>query len=103
MLMNLINDMMDLAKTENMKFELNNEYFDLTKTIERALDNMSYMAISKNIQSSIKYCQKLVPFLKKLNADEARYTLILLNFISNSLKFTPSEGSLSIEVKPNSD
>jgi signal transduction histidine kinase len=103
MLMNLINDMMDLAKTENMKFELNNEYFDLTKTIERALDNMSYMAISKNIQSSIKYCQKLVPFLKKLNADEARYTQILLNFISNSLKFTPSEGSLSIEVKPNSD
>ena len=64
---------------------------------------MSYMAISKNIQSSIKYCQKLVPFLKKLNADEARYTQILLNFISNSFKFTPSEGSLSIEVKPNSD
>lgn len=103
MLMNLINDMMDLAKTENMKFELKNEYFDLTKTIERALDNMSYMAISKNIQSSIKYCEKLVPFLKKLNADEARYTQILLNFISNSLKFTPPEGSLSIEVKPNSD
>ena len=41
--MNLINDMMDLAKTEKMKFELNNEYFDLTKTIERALDNMGYM------------------------------------------------------------
>ena len=37
MLMNLINDMMDLAKTEKMKFELNNEYFDLTKTIQRAL------------------------------------------------------------------
>ena len=41
--MNLINDMMDLAKTEKMKFELNNEYFDLTKTIERTLDNMGYM------------------------------------------------------------
>ena len=55
MLMNLINDMMDLAKTENMKFELNNEYFDLTKTIERALDNMSYMANSKDIKTSIEY------------------------------------------------
>lgn len=29
MLINLINDMMDLAKTERMKFELNNDYFDL--------------------------------------------------------------------------
>jgi len=57
MLMNLINDMMDLAKTENMKFELNNEYFDLTKTIERALDNMSYMANSKKIKTSIIYCE----------------------------------------------
>jgi hypothetical protein len=33
MLLNLINDMMDLAKTEKMKFELNCEFFDLTKTI----------------------------------------------------------------------
>jgi signal transduction histidine kinase len=53
MLKNLINDMMDLAKSEKMKFELNNEYFDLTKSIERALDNMSYMAKSKKINSSI--------------------------------------------------
>lgn len=33
MLLNLINDMMDLAKTEQLKFDINNEYFDLTKTI----------------------------------------------------------------------
>jgi hypothetical protein len=33
MLLNLINDMMDLAKTEKMKFDLNCEFFDLTKTI----------------------------------------------------------------------
>jgi hypothetical protein len=29
MLLNLINDMMDLAKSEKMKFELNNQLFDL--------------------------------------------------------------------------
>jgi len=33
MLLNLINDLMDLAKLEKMKFELNNEFFDITKTI----------------------------------------------------------------------
>jgi len=36
MLLNLINDLMDLAKLEKMKFELNNEFFDLTQTIDRA-------------------------------------------------------------------
>ena len=34
MLLNLINDMMDLAKSEKMKFELNLEYFDISKTIQ---------------------------------------------------------------------
>ena len=42
MLLNLINDMMDLAKTEKMQFELNCEFFDLTKTIQRAFESLSY-------------------------------------------------------------
>lgn len=33
MQINLINDMMDLAKTEKMQFQLNNDYFDFTITL----------------------------------------------------------------------
>ena len=47
MLLNLINDMMDLAKTEKMKFELNLEYFDISKTIQRAIENLSYFGQEK--------------------------------------------------------
>ena len=36
----------------------------------------------------------LVPFLKNINADEGRYTQILLNFLSNSFKFTPPNGKI---------
>jgi hypothetical protein len=43
MQLNLINDMMDLAKSEKMKFQLNLEYFDLTCTIHRAFETLSYM------------------------------------------------------------
>ena len=50
MLINLINDMMDLAKLENMKFDLNNQFFDLTKTIDRSFANMDYMANLKEIK-----------------------------------------------------
>ena len=44
MLLNLINDLMDLAKLEKMKFELNNEFFDLTSTIDKAFQSLSYYA-----------------------------------------------------------
>ena len=36
MLLNLINDMMDLAKTEKMKFDLHDQFFDLEKAVERS-------------------------------------------------------------------
>ena len=42
MLLNLINDLMDLAKLEKMKFSLNNSFFDLTKTIKGAFGTLSY-------------------------------------------------------------
>ena len=47
MLLNLINDMMDLAKTEQMKFELNNQFFDFEKTIERSFENLGFLAVDK--------------------------------------------------------
>jgi signal transduction histidine kinase len=39
-------------------------------------------------------------FLKNINADEGRYTQILLNFLSNSFKFTPPGGKITVEVLP---
>ena len=50
---------MDLAKTEKMKFDLNNTYFDLEKTVQRSFQNMGYLAIEKKINLSLKIDQKL--------------------------------------------
>ena len=38
---------MDLAKSEQMKFNLNNQYFDLTKTIDLAFENMAFLGNEK--------------------------------------------------------
>ena len=74
MLINLINDMMDLAKSEKMKFELNNQLFDLEKTVKRAFETMNYMAYEKNIEISIEINDQLSPFIKNIHGDEGRYT-----------------------------
>ena len=89
MLLNLINDMMDLAKTEKMQFELNCEFFDLSKTIQRAFESLSYFGDQKNIQPELIVDAEIEPFFKNFNGDEARYSQIFLNFISNAFKFTP--------------
>ena len=53
MLLNLINDLMDLAKLEKMKFSLNNDFFDLTKTINSAFGTLGYFGKQKNINPTL--------------------------------------------------
>ena len=74
MLLNLINDLMDLAKLEKMKFELNNEFFDLTSTIDRTFQSLSYYAQQKYITPKLIIDKKIEPFFKKLLGDQNRYT-----------------------------
>ena len=65
---------MDLAKLEKMKFELNNEFFDLTQTIDRTFQSLSYYAQQKNIIPRLIIDKKIAPFFKKLLGDQNRYT-----------------------------
>jgi|TARA_B110000285_G_C15127095_1_gene620976 signal transduction histidine kinase len=44
MVENLINDLLDLAKLKNNKFNLSEDYFDLTYSIYQAFEMMSYVA-----------------------------------------------------------
>ena len=74
MLLNLINDMMDLARSEKMKFELNCEFFDLTKTIERAFDALSYFQNQKNIKTHFIIDNRIKPFFQNFKGDENRFS-----------------------------
>ena len=49
MLLNLINDLLDLAKLENDSFNLNNGYFNLYELIQRAIDTIDIQAQKSNI------------------------------------------------------
>ena len=49
MLINLINDLMDLAKIEKLKFSINNSFFDLTSTIKAAFSTLEFFSKQKKI------------------------------------------------------
>ena len=53
MLENLINDLIDLAKIENNKFSLNSSYFNLTTTINEALEILLFQANQKEIEFQV--------------------------------------------------
>lgn len=74
MQLNLINDMMDLAKSEKMKFQLNLEYFDLTSTIHRAFEILSYLGEQKKIKPQLIVDRNIAAFFKNLNSDEGRFS-----------------------------
>ena len=54
---------MDLAKTENMKFNINNKYIDLTQIVQRSFDHMEFRAKEKNINLILKVDDMLLPFV----------------------------------------
>ena len=66
--------MMDLAKAEQMKFELNNEFFDVTKTVERAFETLSYFGEQKNIRPKFIIDKQIELYFKNIKGDENRFS-----------------------------
>ena len=57
-----------------MKFELNNEFFDVTKTVERAFETLSYFGEQKNIQPKFIIDNQIEHFFKNIKGDENRFS-----------------------------
>ena len=58
------------------------------------------MAYEKNIDLSLTIDDKLYPFIRNINGDEGRYTQIILNFLSNALKFSYLQGKIQVMIMP---
>lgn len=93
-LLNVINDILDFSKIESGQMELDNHEFDLRHCIEDALDLFSESAAKKEVNLLYHIADK-VP--EKLIGDQLRIRQILLNLVSNAIKFT-SKGEILIEV-----
>ena len=96
---NLINELLDQAKLEKSTFELDNEYFNLFEVIIHAFQILKFQAETKNIKLMLQIDQSKPFLFCKIWGDKRRYLQILLNFISNSLKFTKKGGFIKVHLK----
>ena len=93
-LMTVINDILDFAKVEARKLDLEILDFDLRSTLESAADMLALRAQSKGLELNC-LIEPEVPV--RLQGDPGRLRQILVNLAGNAVKFT-SQGEVSIRV-----
>lgn len=91
-LLSLINDILDLAKIEAGRMELNLSAFELPVAIENSLVLVKERASRHSITLQSHIDERLGQFV----ADERKFKQIMLNLLSNAIKFTPDGGQVSV-------
>jgi PAS domain S-box-containing protein len=95
-LLQLINDILDLAKVESGKMEFRYELVDLDKLAHEVRDALRSLAAQKQLQMNIS----VHPEMTTAVVDPGRVKQILYNFLSNAIKFTPERGSVDLRILP---
>jgi signal transduction histidine kinase/CheY-like chemotaxis protein len=91
-LLALINDVLDLAKVEAGRLELDREPFDLRGLVTETIAGLRPLAERKHLSISSRGDAEM------LVADRGRVRQVLYNLLSNAIKFTPDGGSIAVEA-----
>jgi PAS domain S-box-containing protein len=98
-LLNLINDILDLAKIESSRFELEHIPFQLADLVRRTAELIGPKAEMKGIA----LCTHLTPATPlMLMGDPFRLQQLLINLLGNAVKFT-EQGEISLKIAPCAD
>jgi signal transduction histidine kinase len=94
-LLSLINDILDLSKIEAGRMELEPSDFDLPVTIENAL----ILVRERANRHGITLSHSIDEGLGAIRADERKVKQVLLNLLTNALKFTPEGGRIDVRAR----
>ena len=93
-LLQIIGEILDLAKIETGKLVLREAAFDLRRTIEEVMELMQPLAEGRGLSLTLL----TTPGAIWLFADELRIKQILLNLLSNATKFTTAGGRIAVTL-----
>ena len=96
-LLSLINDILDLSKIEAGRMELEPTDFDLPAAIDNALTLVRERAGRREIALGRVIDERV----GAIHADERKVKQVLLNLLSNALKFTPEGGRIDVRAAVN--
>ena len=93
-LLSLINDILELSKIESGKLELDIEKVAIEQLCKSSLSFVKQQAFKKQIQINVKLSQDLGEMI----LDQRRMRQVLINLLTNAVKFTATGGKVTLEV-----
>ena len=93
-LLELINDILDVAKIEAGQIKLSCQPSNIEALCQSSLVFIKQQAFSKNIQLE----SEIPANLPTINLDERRIRQVLINLLNNAVKFTPNGGKITLKV-----
>ena len=102
MMRNLMLDLLDLAQMENKNFKINEEFFNLYEIIESSFEVTRHSADRRQV----KLVSPVLPerehaLFKQISGDSRRYMQIMINCLSNALKFSNNDSEICINIRLN--
>lgn len=94
-LLKLVNEILDLSRLENNKLTLHKTTVDLHQLISRLFASFKSLAQAKNIELKLNY---QLPADLWVNTDIEKLERILGNLISNAVKFTNQDGTITLQI-----
>ncbi len=98
-LLDLINDVLDMSKIQAQRYELTREIFDIREPVSAALRLLRVQAD----EAGVKLRGSLPTVLIEANADRRALKQIVINLVSNAIKFTPAGGQITVNLQAYGD
>jgi PAS domain S-box-containing protein len=95
-LLGIINDILDMSKIEENKFELSRTEFEFSSMIQRVANIFEFRLSEKKQYLAIEL-DPSIP--SRLIADEQRLAQVITNLIGNAIKFTPDTGDIQFSIR----
>ncbi|MCL2821604.1 MAG: response regulator [Firmicutes bacterium] len=95
-LLGIINDILDMSKIEANKMDLYSVVFDFEEMLKGVTNIVGFRIAEKNQKLSI-FIDENIPH--KLICDDQRLAQTITNILSNAIKFTPENGTISLSAK----
>lgn len=93
-LLQLIDDLLQLAGSDAGKLELKVSRVDLAELLENVVSSVRWMQGTKPLELNLL----IEPALPTLETDRAKLVQVLLNLVSNAVKFTPEQGRVVVRA-----
>lgn len=91
----LISDLLDISRINSGKLQINKSYFDL----EEVINNVIYSIVETHVDGKINIVRVGDIFFEKVYGDAIRIEQVLINFLTNAIKYSPGSDLIYVKTR----